>query len=193
MTTTLLKRIGVEKRSLLLPLAVAVVANIAVYALVVLPLGVQSAGAAERADAATFALRAAEREQAAAHALVTGKVRADEELAAFYQKVLPTDLTAARRMTYASLPALARRTNVRYEERRFDIEEMEKDARLEHLRIRMTLQGEYESLRQFVYELESAPEFVIIDDVTLTQSDASKPLTLAISLSTYYRLRANGA
>jgi len=193
MTTTLLKRIGVEKRPLLLPLAVAVVANIAVYALVVLPLGVQSAGAAERADAATFALRAAEREQAAAHALVTGKVRADEELAAFYQKVLPTDLTAARRMTYASLPALARRTNVRYEERRFDIEEMEKDARLEHLRIRMTLQGEYESLRQFVYELESAPEFVIIDDVTLTQSDASKPLTLTISLSTYYRLRANGA
>jgi Tfp pilus assembly protein PilO len=193
MTPALLKRVGVEKRSLLLPLAVAVVANIAVYALVVLPLGVQSAGAAERAEAASFALRAAEREKAAADALVAGKARADEELTTFYQKVLPADLTAARRMTYASLPALARRTNVRYEERRFDIEEVEKDARLEHLRIRMTLQGEYESLRQFVYELESAPEFVIIDDVTLTQSDASKPLTLTISLSTYYRLRANGA
>ena len=31
----------------------------------------------------------------------------------------------------------------------------------------MVLQGDYENLRQFIYELESAPEFVIIDDVTL--------------------------
>ena len=33
--------------------------------------------------------------------------------------------------------------------------------------IRMVLQGDYENLRQFIFELESAPEFVIIDDVTL--------------------------
>ena len=54
--------------------------------------------------------------------LVDGKARADEELNAFYGKVLPASQTAARRMTYASLPALARRTNVRYEERRFSVE-----------------------------------------------------------------------
>ena len=56
----------------------------------------------------------------------------------------------------------------------------------------MVLQGDYESLRQFIYELESAPEFVIIDDVTLAQSDADKPLTLSLELSTYYRLGPNG-
>ena len=53
-------------------------------------------------------------------------------------------------------------------------------------------QGDYESFRQFIYELESAPEFVIIDDVTLAQNDPDKPLTLTLELSTYYRLGANG-
>ena len=56
----------------------------------------------------------------------------------------------------------------------------------------MVLQGDYESFRQFIYELESAPEFVIIDDVTLAQNDPTKPLTLTLQLSTYYRLGANG-
>ena len=40
------------------------------------------------------------------------------------------------------------------------------------------LQGDYESFRQFIYALESAPQFVIIDDVTLAQTDPTKPLTL---------------
>ena len=55
----------------------------------------------------------------------------------------------------------------------------------------MQFQGDYESFRQFIFALESAPEFVIIDDVTLAQSDASKPLTLTLELSTYFRLGAN--
>ena len=37
----------------------------------------------------------------------------------------------------------------------------------------MVLQGDYESLRQFIYALESAPEFVIIDDVTLSRATAT--------------------
>ena len=46
----------------------------------------------------------------------------------------------------------------------------------------MVLQGEYESLRQFIYELETAPEFVIIDDVTLAEGEAGKPLTLTLDV-----------
>src|SRR5712692_5252716 len=76
----------------------------AAYALVVRPRGIKSAGAADRAAAA---VRAAELELATARSLVEGKGRADEELNAFYQNVLPVDLSAARRMTYASLPARA--------------------------------------------------------------------------------------
>src|SRR5262249_61475223 len=107
-----LKRIFVEKRSIVLPLAVALVANVFVYAFVVYPLAAKSSGSAERAAAAQSARRDAERDEARARALVTGKAKADEELQSFYDKVLPANQAAARRMTFAPLLALARKTNV---------------------------------------------------------------------------------
>lgn len=189
---TLFQRILAEKRATLIGLGVAAVLNLAAYAFVVRPLGARSAGATDRATAAAAAAQVAERELGQARDLVAGKARADEELAAFYQKILPTDLTAARRMTYASLPALARRTKVDYATRRFDPIDRKKDERLARLNIRMVLEGEYENLRQFIYQLESAPEFVIIDDVTLSEAGADSPLTLRLDLSTYYRVRPDG-
>jgi Tfp pilus assembly protein PilO len=189
----LLTRIAREKRLLLIPLVVALVVNLIVYLVVVRPMGSRSAGAAETAAAAKLAMQGADREQAAAAELVAGKARADEALNAFYQKVLPPSLSAARRMTYSSLPALAQRTKVRSETRRFDPVDPEKDARVGGLKIRMVLQGEYANLRQFIYQLESAPEFVIIDDLTLTAGQASEALALHLDLSTYYSVRPNGA
>jgi hypothetical protein len=56
----------------------------------------------------------------------------------------------------------------------------------------MVLQGEYESVRQFIYELETAPDFIIIDGMSLAQAEANKPLALTLELSTYYRLGADG-
>ena len=190
---TLLKRILREKRVFIIPLAFGIVLNIAAFALVVYPLGVKSAGAANRAVAAAQALRAAEREDAAARALVEGKTRAEQELSTFYDRVLPADLPAARRLTYATLPALARKTNVRFLDRRFEDERAATGARFGRLKIVTQFSGEYESLRRFIYELESAPEFVIIDDVTLAQPDATKPLALTLDLSTYYRLGTHGS
>jgi Tfp pilus assembly protein PilO len=193
--TPLLKRILREKRSLALPLLVALVANVLAYFVIVRPLGQKSAGAADRAVAAAAALKAAEQEVAQARALVTGTTSADRELNAFYEKVLPPDQTAARRMTYASLPALARRTSVQYDARTTAVDDggQDKENRLGRMAIRMVLQGEYENLREFVYELESSPEFVIIDDVTLAERSGGDALTLTVNLSTYYRLRPNGA
>ena len=189
---TLVRRILAEKRAIVLPLGLALLANAGVYALAVYPLQAKSAGAAGRAAAAARQLTSAEQELANARALVASKSRADEELARFYQKVLPADLPGARSLTYARLPALARKTNVKYEERKSEVE-TGRDSRLGRLKIRMVLQGDYGNLRQFIFELETAPEFVIIDGVTLTQADTSKPLTLTLDLSTYYRLGAHGA
>ncbi len=189
----LVRRAFSENRAISVALAVALVANVLAYILVVRPLEAKSTGAEDRAAAAANALRAAERERAQADALVKGKATADEELAAFYQKVLPSDMTAARRMTYASLPALARRTGVRYEARTTNIEEVDRDHRLERMTIRMSLEGEYANLRQFIYALESAPEFVIIDGVTLVESQGDEPLSLTLDLSTYYRVRPNAS
>lgn len=185
--TPLLRRVLAENRTLTIALSVALLANVLAYVLVVRPLAVKSTGAADRAAAAARTLQAAQRETAQADALVKGKARADDELAAFYRKVLPTDMTAARRMTYASLPALARRTGVRYEARTTTVEQVGRDANLERMAIRMVLQGDYENLRQFIYALEVAPEFVIIDDVVLDESQGDEALRLTIDLSTYYR------
>jgi len=193
---TLFKRIVVEKRTLIIPLALALLVNIGVYGLVVYPLETKAATASDRATAAAQSLRAAERELAAARALVTGKSHADQELATFYDKVLPPDFAAAQRMTYAWVPAVARKANVRYEARHQEIDaqkETGKNAYIGRLKTRVVLQCDYENFRQFVYELETSPEFVIIDDVSIAQTEANRPLSLTLELSTYYRLGANGS
>ena len=102
--------------------------------------------------------------------------------------MLPANLVAARRMTYASIPASglsdqrAVPGTVRY-----DPEEVEKGDRLGRLNIRMELAGDYEDIRDFLFALESAPEFVILDEVTLTETGSEDALTLVVSLSTYFR------
>lgn len=188
----LIRRIIAEKRRVVLPLAVVLALNVLAYFVVVQPLGAKSEGAADRAVGATNALRAAERELAAVRALVAGKTEAERELSVFYRQVLPADLTAARRMTYARLPALARQTNVHYEARTTTIETPKPGARLGRMTIRMVLEGDYESVRRFIYQVESSPDFVIIDDITLAGGAPDELLRLTINLSTYYRLSPNG-
>jgi hypothetical protein len=189
---TLWRRILAEKRAAIIPLVLGIVGNVAAYALWVYPLGVKSAGAQDRATAAARGLQGAERDYAAARALVAGKSRAEEELSTFYDKVLPADQGSALRLTYATLPAMARKTNVRFVGRRFDTEEPKKDARLGVLKVHMSWLCDYASFRRFIYEVESAPAFVIIDEVSIAQNDPTKPLSVSLALSTYYRLGANG-
>ncbi len=191
---TLLRRILVEKRGVLIPLALALLVNVGVYLLVVHPLAVKSETSADRAAAAAQARQAAERDVASAEALVRGKTVADQELTTFYGKVLPSNLDEARRMTYARLPALAQKANMRLTQRQTGGDpETERSAHLGRLRTQMVLEGGYENIRQFLYELETTPEFIIVDDVSLGQSEANKPVTVTVELSTYYRLDRNGA
>lgn len=189
---TLWKRIFREKRAVIIPLALGVVVNVAAYALWVYPLGVKSAGAADRAAAAAQALQAAERDYNAARELVAGKSRAEQELSTFYDKVLPADMPSARQLTYAPLLAIARKANVRFLARRFEEEQPKKDARIGVLKEHVQLQCEYENFRQFIYEMESSPAFVIIDEVSIAQNEPNKPLAVTLTLSTHYRLGANG-
>lgn len=189
---TLLTRILVEKRFVVLPLVVGLLADAFVFAAVVYPLTKKSADASARARTAAVALKSAEADHAAASELITGKARAEEGLTTFYASVVPANLAAARRLTYARLPTLARQASVRYEAGTFDVERDVKNARLSRLHMRLVLQGDYENLRRFIYAVETSPEFVIIDGVTLTQADANMPLTLTLELSTYFRAPTNG-
>ena len=190
---TLLKRILTEKRGVVFPLLFALLVNVAVYALVVYPLNRRASGAVDRAAKAAEALRAAERDQAAAQSLVAGKARAEEELATFYDRVLPSDYVSARRMTYTRLPEMARKSEFGYQSGSSEVDSSIKSNRIGRLQSRMVLQGNYQGFRRFIYEVESSPEFLIIDSVTLTQSEADRPLVATLEVSTYYRTRTNGS
>jgi hypothetical protein len=175
---TLLQRVLREKRSIIVPLFVALLVNILAYILVVRPLGVRSASAADRAQSASAA-GGPERDRGAARDLVAGRRSPNRSWRR--TAVLPPTL-GRRRTTYAPLPALARKTNVRYDASRSTIEPA-KDQQLGRLRINMVLEGDYDSVRRFIYELETAPAFVIIDDVTLAQADPNGPLAVSLELS----------
>lgn len=190
--SALTRRVLVEKRSILIPLGVAALINLGVYALVVYPLGVKSAGAADRADKAAQLLKMAEQDYASAKELVAGKTRADQELTIFYGKVLPANQLAAVRLTYLPLTSIARKANVKLLSRHWQPDVPQKDARLVRLKVTASFSGDYEAFRQFIYELETAPEFVIIDQLTITQGEVNNPLAFALELSTYYPLGANG-
>ena len=193
MTATLTRRVLAEKRTPIVALTLAIIANVGVYVFAVYPLGVRSASAAERADAAAISLREAERDFANARDLIDGKSRADQELATFYGEVVPADESAARRMTYTPVVEIARKANVRFLQRSTDPDlKQAKKTGLGRLHTRIVFQCDYESFRAFIFELESAPEFMIIDDITLAQTDASKPLALTLEMSTYYRAGPNG-
>ena len=53
---------------------------------------------------------------------------------------------------------------------------------------RVELAGRYRDVRAFIHQLETAPEFVVIDDVGLSEEDAEGGvLGLTLQLSTYYQ------
>ena len=127
---------------------------------------------------------------AAAQATVDGKRRADEELKKFYKDVLPADSASARRIAYTRLEQLARRFGLRPARTGTDPGTDEESA-LARLLVTMVVAGDYRNIREFIYELESSPEFVVIENVALAQSEeANAPLVLTIEVATYYRARA---
>jgi Tfp pilus assembly protein PilO len=190
--TPLVRRVLRERRAIILPLAGVAVLNLAVYALLVYPLSLRVSATEGRRTFAARQLAAAEREYAAARAMLTSKDRADAELRTFYGEVLPGDLAGARRITYARLAQLARDADLSYDRRSYE-PNANYDGSLQKVRITMVLEGEYRNVRRFVHALETAPEFVVIEEMSLTEgTDASAPLTLTLELATYFRAEDNG-
>jgi Tfp pilus assembly protein PilO len=188
-----LKRIFHEKRRLIIAVLGGLGLNVLLYMAVVYPLNVAVRSAEARADAADQALRAAERDDAAARGLAEGRNLTDAALKAFYKDVLPASFAEAQQSMILRLSQLAEQHNLR-RSRRVAQPEHGKDSSLARLRITMALQGNYEDIRRFVYQLESGTDFIVIDSVALGQgAEPGSPLTLDLVLSTYYRVRPDGA
>ena len=187
----LLRRAAAEHRRIVVTLTVALVVNVLVYILVVYPLSQRVANIEQRNQAAAQALALARVEHGQAQGTLTGKARASAELATFYRDVLPQDLAGARRLTYLRLARLAREANLEYERSTYE-PVTEDDSTLTRLQIQMVLSGTYAEMRDFIYQLETAPEFVVIDNIQLAEgSEGTGSLVVTLDLSTYYRVAAS--
>jgi Tfp pilus assembly protein PilO len=182
----LVRRVLNEHRRTVVPLLIALLLNVLAYAFIVYPLSRQVADVAGRDARAAQELRSARAEHAQAAGTLTGKDRAATELTTFYGSVLPRDVSSARRLVYLRLHQLARDAGLRYSRMANEIEE-ERSSTLTRLKTEMDLAGSYANMRTFIHQLEIAPEFVVIDNVELTEDDQGNELKVKLQLSTYFR------
>jgi Tfp pilus assembly protein PilO len=183
---TLIQRVLREHRRVVMPLAVALGVNVVVYIAAVYPLSQRVANIEERDRTAEEQLLDARRDHAQATGTLTGKDRAAAELATFYKDVLPQDLAGARRLTQLRLAQLARQSDLKFVRATFEPLNESKRT-LTQLRIEMVLAGTYSDVRAFIHQLETAPEFVVVDNIELGQGAEGGPLSVTLHLSTYYR------
>jgi Tfp pilus assembly protein PilO len=186
----LVRRVLAEHRRIVIPLSVALVVNLLAYSLIVYPLSQRVANVTQRDLAAEQSLSQAKAEHGEAAGTLTGKARASTELTTFYNDILPRDLSGARRLTYLRLAQLARESNLRFESGSYKPVK-ERDSTLTRLGIELVLAGSYADVRTFIHELESSPEFVVIDNVELSEGADGGNLVVTLELSTYYRNTAS--
>jgi Tfp pilus assembly protein PilO len=186
------RRVLHEKRALIVPIAIALLVNVALYLMVVYPLSKKVDGGQRQSEAAVAALNAARRDFAAAQATVAGKGQADQELQKFYTDVLPPDISGARRITFLRIDQLAQESGLRVDRQTSD-PKPQRDSGLVKFSYRASLSGDYRNIRRFVHELETAPEFLVLENLQLRQSDIEdRGLNVEVEIATYYRAGANG-
>jgi Tfp pilus assembly protein PilO len=186
------RRVLREKRSLIVPVAMLLLVNVALYLMVVYPLSKKVEGGERQSEAAVAALNAARRDFAAARATVAGKGQADQELQKFYTDVLPPDISGARRITFLRIDQLAQQSGLRVDRQTSD-PKPQRDSGLVKFSYRASLSGDYGNIRRFVHELETAPEFLVLENLQLRQSDVEdRGLNVEVEIATYYRAGANG-
>jgi Tfp pilus assembly protein PilO len=184
-------RIIADHRRRLTPVAILLAINLAVLFAVVMPMRRSAESGTSQAEESATALNAAIADLKDAEATRDGQAQASKDLDRFYGEVLPQNLASARRMTQLRLPQLARSHDVRFQRDATDAEEL-RDSPLERLRVSFELEGDWEDIRQLIYEIETGPDFIVIDNVSLAEGvSASAPLSLALEISTYYRVSGN--
>jgi hypothetical protein len=188
-----LRRIIDEKRRVALPVLGGLALNLVVYAGVVYPFSARVRSTESRSEAAAQQLQAAERDDAAARGVAEGRDRTDAALKSFYKDVLPANNARARQATFLRLAKLAEKHNLERSQRDHGVD-IDKESALRHVRMSMSLRGDYQDIRRFIYEVESGVDFIVIDSIALREgAESGDPLTLDLVLSTYYLARTGGA
>jgi Tfp pilus assembly protein PilO len=182
----LVRRVVQEHRRAVVLIAAGFLLNVMIYLLVVRPWNQSVATIEQRTLAAEQARSAAQAEFSRANGTLTGKDRATRELDTFYSKVLAQDLSGARRLTYGRVQRLAQEFNLAYQGSRYEPVE-ERGSTLTKLNVNVELTGTYNNMRSFIHAIESAPQFVVIENISLAEGSNEGSLRLNLDLSTYFR------
>lgn len=184
-------RVIADHRRWLMPVGVVLAVNIVVLVAVVMPMRRAAESGSSQASESAATLNAAIADLKNAEATRDGQSQASKDLERFYGEVLPTNFAAARRMTQLKLAQMARAHNVLYQRGKTTQEQL-RDSPLERLSISCSLAGDWDDIRQLIHEIETGPDFLVIDNVALTEGEsAAAPLALQLELSTYYRVNGN--
>jgi Tfp pilus assembly protein PilO len=187
---SLWRRVLVERRSILLPLAVFLAVNVVVLVVGVLPLRQSVAGMENERYNASVQLGAARQAQNDAERAATSKRQASEGLQKFYAQILAADSFSAMTAVHFWPQRTAQALGLQYTNIETSSPTEVRDSRLMKLTSRFALRGEYANIRKFVYAVEAAEEFLVIDKLKLAQPPAQQANTPALgfelSITTYY-------
>lgn len=183
-----LARVIADHRRWLVPVGIVLAINVIVLVAVVLPLRQAVQSGSSRAEVSAQSLREAMADLKEAEATRDGQTQASRDLDRFYAEVLPSDFATARRMTGVKMSQLARAHDVGFQSGAAATESL-RDSTLERLHVNYQLSGDWDDIRQMIYEIETGPDFIVIDTVQLVEGgQAGAPLSLTLDLSTYYRV-----
>jgi hypothetical protein len=184
----LVGRIFAERRAVMVPLALFLLANIGVLLGVVWPMQRAVNGADEARYQATASLAAARKLETDWKAKRTSKDRADLELRKFYSEILPVNFRGAVNVANFFLQRVATESQLILRSGTWEPEPI-KGSRLTRVSGTVTLLGDYANIRQFLYEVETAQEFVVIERVELSEANSTQNdnrLELTLVVATYY-------
>jgi hypothetical protein len=185
-------RIIADHRRWVVLVAIVLAINLVVLFAVVMPMRRSAESGTSQAEQSAAALNAAIADLKDAEATRDGQAQASKDLDRFYGEVLPQDFAEARRITQLRLAQMARAHNVAFQ-RGASTPELLRNSPLERLRVRCSLEGDWDDIRQLIYEIETGADFIVIDNVALAEgADSDAPLGLQLEISTYYRIPGNG-
>ena len=188
------RRVYEDRRAVALPLVVALLVNVGVWLIGVLPLQTRlSAAEAESRDALVELVHARRVAEQAGQAS-DSRGQADTQLKAFYSTVLPADYATAVKTTNIWLQQAAIDAGLAFRSSRFDREPLS-DSRLTRAYSTVSLTGRYADLRRFLHALETAEEFIALERVELIDANSDEqgggPIGIEIVVSTHFA--ASGA
>ena len=184
-------RIVADHRRWLIPVGIVLAINLIVLIAVVMPMRRSAETGTSQAEQSAAALNAAIADLKDAEATRDGQSQASKDLERFYGEVLPQNIASARRLTQLKLAQMARSHDVSLQRGNTAPEEL-RDSPLERLKLRFALVGDWDVIRQFIYDIETGPDFMVIDNVALAEGEnPSAPLSLLLEISTYYRVVRN--